>query len=491
MGRMFEKLSDFISEIFSSLDSGYLFFGGPLDLVRYIIDIALVTFILYNILRIIRDTRAWQLLKGVLLILAFVLVCSFLGLEMVGYIFNKLLYIVAILFVVIFQPELRHALETVGLRSFASFSNAIVNDDNEDQFRYVNMIDEIVKACTEMAKTYTGALILIERSTKLGDLLKQENVVRLDSSVTNSMLQSIFYKGSPMHDGALLVRDGRIIAARCHVPLAETFHMIEKFGTRHRAAVGASEIGDTVAIVVSEERGSISIAVAGVLYEMKDGQELRKNHSYLLGLTSAPGRLPLLGKKHTKKSTGKKNKNEKNTEVELPEAAETLAVAAAETDKPEVLEDKKVEKESLPIVALRRSKRRQATRSSRALLMLISFVFSLMLWMYIQITTNPVTVKTFTLQLKYENSDIMKEKNLASTYPVSDVTVRIVGRKNVMDKLSASDLYAYLDLAEVTESGSVRLPVHITCDRNVYFRVDMQNPVDKAISVYTLIEDED
>ncbi|MBP5186434.1 MAG: hypothetical protein J6040_05200, partial [Clostridiales bacterium] len=131
---MFEKITDFIREIFSSFDSGYLFFGGPLDLVRYILDIAMVTFILYNILRIIRETRAWQLLKGVLLILAFILVCSFFGLEMVGFIFNRLLYIVAILFVVIFQPELRHALETVGLKSF-SFSNVIVNDDSEEQLR--------------------------------------------------------------------------------------------------------------------------------------------------------------------------------------------------------------------------------------------------------------------------------------------------------------------------------------------------------------------
>ena len=200
---MFENFTDFIREVFSSLDSGYMFFGGPLDLVRYVIDILLVTFVLYSILRIIRDTRAWQLLKGVLLILAFVLVCSFLGLEMVGFIFNKLLYIIAILFVVIFQPELRHALETVGLKSFSSFSNVILNDDSDEQLKYVSMVDEIVKACTEMSKTYTGAIMLLERSTKLSELLKQENVVRLDSSVTNSMLQSIFYKGSPMHDGAL------------------------------------------------------------------------------------------------------------------------------------------------------------------------------------------------------------------------------------------------------------------------------------------------
>ncbi|MBO4475027.1 MAG: diadenylate cyclase CdaA [Clostridiales bacterium] len=475
---MFEKLSDFVSEIFSSLDSGYMFFGGPLDLVRYAIDIILVTFILYNILRIIRETRAWQLLKGVMLILVFILFCSFLGLEMVGYLFNKMLYIVAILFVVIFQPELRHALETVGLRSFSSFSSVVLNDDSEEQLRYVTMVDEIVKACTEMSKTYTGAIMLLERSTKLGELLKQENVVRLDSSVTNSMLQSIFYKGSPMHDGALLIRDGRIIAARCHVPLSETFHMIERYGTRHRAAVGASEIGDTIAVVVSEERGTMSIAVDGVLYEMKDGLELRKNLSYLLGLTSGGARTTLLGKKHGKKN-GKKNQ----VAAEHTDGDE-LVVAASKA------ETSDAEMDDVPVVARKKKTRKTGKRSGRALLLLISFLFSLLLWMYIQVTTNPVTEKTFTLELQYENQNVLREKNLAVKYPVQNVTVRLVGRKNDMDKLSSSDLTASLDLGSVDEAGSVRLPVDVKCDENVYFRVEMQRPEDVPVSVYTLVTEE-
>ncbi|MBO4926809.1 MAG: diadenylate cyclase CdaA [Clostridiales bacterium] len=469
---MFEKLTDFIREIFSSLDSGYMFFGGPLDLVRYLIDIVLVTFILYNILKIIRDTRAWQLLKGVILILAFILFCSFLGLEMVGYIFNKLLYIVAILFVVIFQPELRHALETVGLKSFASFSSVLLNDNSDEQLRYVSMVDEIVKACTEMSKTYTGAIMLLERTTKLGDLLKQENVVRLDSSVTNSMLQSIFYKGSPMHDGALLIRDGRIIAARCHVPLSETFHMMERYGTRHRAAVGASEIGDTIAVVVSEERGTMSIAVDGVLYEMKDGQELRKNLYYLLGLTSGNGRLAIRGKKHGKKN----NKKQLVTEsaVSEPVTVASTTVAAAEK-----------EEETLPVVAKRKKVKKSGKRSRNAVLLLVSFLFSLVLWMYIQVTTNPVTQKTYTLQLQFENYQKLEEKNLAITLPVENVTVRLVGRKNDLEKLTASDLSAYIDLSTVEETGSVRLNVNIKCDENVYYRVELQNPQDIPVSIST------
>ncbi|MBR5425992.1 MAG: diadenylate cyclase CdaA [Clostridiales bacterium] len=475
---MFENFTGFIREVFSSLDSGYMFFGGPLDLVRYVIDILLVTFILYKILKIIRDTRAWQLLKGVLLILVFVLFCSFLGLEMVGFIFNKLLYIIAILFVVIFQPELRHALETVGLKSFSSFSNVILNDDSDDQLRYVTMVDEIVKACTEMSKTYTGAIMLLERSTKLSELLKQENVVRLDSSVTNSMLQSIFYKGSPMHDGALLIRDGRIIAARCHVPLSETFHMIERYGTRHRAAVGASEIGDTVAVVVSEERGTISVAVDGTLYEMKDGADLRKNLFYLLGITGGTtGKLAIRVKKHNKKN----GKKAKIAAASASEPVTAFSVAASSCDDA----DDERDDETVPVVARKRKTAKKGKRARNALLLLISFLFSLMLWMYIQVTTNPVTERTFTLQLQYENAQIMEEKNLATEYPMQIVTVRIVGRKNVVDNLSASDLSAYLDLANVDTTGSVRLKVNVKCDENVYFRVSMQRPEDVPVSVHT------
>lgn len=480
---MFENFTDFIREVFSSLDSGYMFFGGPLDLVRYVIDILLVTFVLYSILRIIRDTRAWQLLKGVLLILAFVLVCSFLGLEMVGYIFNKLLYIIAILFVVIFQPELRHALETVGLKSFSSFSNVILNDDSDEQMKYVTMVDEIVKACTEMSKTYTGAIMILERSTKLSELLKQENVVRLDSSVTNSMLQSIFYKGSPMHDGALLIRDGRIIAARCHVPLSETLHMIERYGTRHRAAVGASEIGDTIAVVVSEERGTISVAVDGTLYEMKDGQDLRKNLFYLLGITSgSTNKHAIRSKKHNKKN-GKKNVA---VAASAAEPVTAFSVAASSRD----ASDDERDDETVPSVARKMNKAKKKKRSASPLLLLISFVFSLMLWMYIQVTTNPVTEKTFTLQLQYENSDVMTEKNLSSQYPIQNVTVRIVGRKNVVESLTASDLSAYVDMANVETTGSVRLKVNVKCDERVYFRVVMQRPEDIPISVYTLESEE-
>ena len=280
-----DDIFEFITELIKSLKDGYLFFGSKWDLIRYAADIIIVSFLLYWTLLFIRQTRAWQLIKGIILILMFVVVCGLFGLDMVGFLFNKLLYVFAILFIVIFQPELRRALETVGIRSFGSVKSLLASDEADDKTAATSLVNEICLACREMSRTYTGALILIERSTRLEELLEQENVVKFDSTVTNSVLQSIFYKGSPMHDGGLLIRNGRIIAARCHVPLAVTMHTLDRTGTRHRAAVGASEMGDTVAVVVSEERGKTSIAVNGRLYEMRNSQELEANLMYLLGLS--------------------------------------------------------------------------------------------------------------------------------------------------------------------------------------------------------------
>ena len=195
------QIFQFINELINSLDKGTLFFGSPLDFIRYAADILLVTFLFYTILLFIRQTRAWQLIKGIVLILIFVMFCGVMGLDMVGFIFNRMLYVVAILFVVLFQPELRRALETVGLRTSSRFTDPFKHQEKPNNTELSTFINEICIACKEMCRSYTGALILIERKTKLDELLSQENVVKFDSSVTSSVLQSIFYKGSPMHDG--------------------------------------------------------------------------------------------------------------------------------------------------------------------------------------------------------------------------------------------------------------------------------------------------
>ena len=195
------QIIEFINELIASLDSGVLFFGSPWDFIRYVLDIVLVTFLFYWILLFIRQTRAWQLIKGIVLILLFVAFCGIIGLDMVGFIFNTFLYVFAILFIVLFQPELRRALETVGLRSSSlRFIDVLRHGEEDDRTRLTSFINEICTACGEMAKTYTGALILIERNTKLNELLTQENVVSLDSAVTSTMLTSIFYKGVSLEE---------------------------------------------------------------------------------------------------------------------------------------------------------------------------------------------------------------------------------------------------------------------------------------------------
>jgi uncharacterized protein (TIGR00159 family) len=493
------KIIDFIREIFAGLDSGYLFFGGPAEIVRYVADILLITFVLYQALKLLRETRAWQLLQGLFLIVLFTMVCSLLGLEMVGFLFDNILYVVAIAFVVIFQPELRRALETVGLKSFSTFSNAFSPDYQDAHNNLSVMIDQVVMACSEMARTYTGALIIIERNSKLGELIEHENVVPLDSSVTNSILQSIFYRGSPLHDGAVLIRNSRIAAARCHVPLSESVHSMINFGTRHRAAVGASEMGDAVAIAVSEERGKISLAIDGCLYEMRGGDELRKNLLFLFGVSNTSGRF--VRRKHGDKASLKRNKsaaqkaNSDNIDVIMKEKAsglvegEIVAVAGACAIDNSTKPSKSSNMIELPITAKKTGNSFDSMgRTRKILYLLLSFLISLGLWMYIQINTNPVVETTIVVPMQYKSADTLKDKNLECPFTIEDVEVMLVGRKKVIEAMVESDIMASIDLSQINEVGFFTLPIEISTEKDVYYRVKQQSPEDIPVVVYTAKE---
>jgi diadenylate cyclase len=483
---------DFFREIFTGLSSGVLFFGGPADIVRYVVDILLITFILYNLLRLLRETRAWQLLKGVMLIVLLTMVSSLFGLEMVGFLFDKILYIVALAFVVIFQPELRRALETVGLKSFTSISNAFSPEFQDPKHNLGKMIDELVAACVKMAKSYTGALIIFERNSKLSELIKQENAVKLDSSVTETMLQSIFYKGSPLHDGAILIRDGRIAAARCHIPLADNYHVREDLGTRHRAAIGASELGDAIAIVISEERGTISIALDGCLYQMDNGSDLRSNMQYLLGVTSVPGKYA------RKKKTRDSSSHHDVPDMALSQhAVHETVIPATDIEKsdlpPVICADPEKECEvpapslqNLENVTARLSKAKtlRMTKLQRIMLILLSFFISVGLWMYIQVTSNPIVEKTYSIPVHFENKDSLDDQSLDVDWPNQMVTVDVVGRKTVMDSFSESDIYAYIDFADVDTSGVTRMPVLISKTNTVYFRLKNQDPETIMVNIF-------
>lgn len=473
---IFEQIYSFISELFRSVSNGYLFFGSAWDIIRYAADIVLVSVLFYWTIRFMRQTRAWQLIKGVVLIVLFVICCGLFGLEMVNFLFNKLLYVLAFLFVVIFQPELRRALETVGLKTFGSFKNIITGPSEDDNTATSSLVHEISLACDEMAKDYTGALILIERTTRLDELLTQENVVKFDSSVTNSVLQSIFYKGSPMHDGGLLIRDGRIVAARCHVPLSVTMHNLERTGTRHRAAVGASELGDTIAVVVSEERGTSAIAVSGRLYEMKNIKELEANLSYLLGVSSQ-------GKKRgiSKLIKDIKVRNKKNAAKPVSEPATITERNGEGSAKSTVLKTKE---------AIESANKEHLTIAQNFVMILVSVILSMGLWMYIQINNNPVVTKSFNVQITYDSEEMAMPENMEVSYPIKEVTVELVGRRSTIESISSNDIIATIDYSKVTEAGVAELPILVTsADSNVYFRVQQQVPETISVTVYSSTEE--
>ena len=486
------QIFEFLGELFNSLDKGTLFFGSVWDFIRYAIDIALVTFLFYTLLMFIRQTRAWQLIKGIVLILLFVAFCGVVGLDMVGFLFNRLLYIVAILFVVLFQPELRRALETVGLRTSNAanpfrHSESIMTKEELNSF-----IKEISAACKEMSRTYTGALILIERHTRLDELLSQENVVTFDSEVTNSVLQSIFYKGSPMHDGGLLIRDGRIIAARCHVPLSVTMHSLERAGTRHRAAVGASEMGDTVAVVVSEERGKTSIAVNGRLFEMRSTRELEANLSYLLGLKEYGGEQKTFIDKIIDKFRGKKNDTDSEvlSQEDVGKASKTKTAAAASAASVPTTQVEVAGESSVPITIRTRdadqtSNSQRVGTPTRIIFIVLSFFLSLFLWVYIQVINNPVVTRNITVPIsQYQNLP----DNAEVSYPIKSVDLEIVGRAGTINKLTVDDIVVSVDYSEISEGdiGVVELPINVSsADGNIYFRVEHQLPETISVTVYS------
>jgi hypothetical protein len=361
---------------------------------------------------------------------------------------------------------LRRALETVGLRTSSRFTDPFKHQEKLNSTELSAFINEICLACKEMGRSYTGALILIERKTKLDELLSQENVVRFDSSVTSSVLQSIFYKGSPMHDGGLLIRDGRIIAARCHVPLSVTMHALERTGTRHRAAIGASEMGDTVVVVVSEERGKTSIAVNGRLFEMHDVKELEANLSYLLGLTATD-----TGKSGISRFLGKFRRR--------PATAEAAGKSAAAPEKAVSKESEPETEVSTPLViktkeADETSNARRVSGTTRVVFLLLSLFISLFLWLYIQIDNNPVVTRNITVPITYP-----KEESDRYSFPIKDAELRIVGRRNTINSLTAKDIIVTVDYSQMPNNseGVVEIPVVVSSkDPNVYFRVDNKLP---------------
>ncbi len=229
--------------------------------VKDAIDIVLLGLILYFIYRFIRDRRAGKLLMGLALILVLSIASEALELHALHFILGDFRQIGLIAILILFQPELRSVLEKVGGTPFSGFHT--ITSDFRDLATTNAEIDAICTAAKDLAREKVGALIVIERSTKLGEYIKSG--VYVDAAISPHILRNLFFNKAPLHDGAVIIRDGRVCAAGCFLPLSTKEDINKDLGTRHRAAIGMSEISDAIVIIVSEETGNISLSVDGNL----------------------------------------------------------------------------------------------------------------------------------------------------------------------------------------------------------------------------------
>ncbi len=243
-----------------------------------IVEIIIISFLVYNILVWVKNTRAWVLLRGILVIALFCLIAAIFQMTTILWIVGKTLNVAVMALIVIFQPELRRALESLGRKNYFS---AIFNfDSQKNQARFSDRtVAEITKACFEMAKVKTGALIVMEQDMALTEY--ERTGIALDSLVSSQLLINIFEHNTPLHDGAVIVRGDRIVAATCYLPLSDNLDLSKELGTRHRAAVGISEVTDALVVVVSEETGNVSVAFGGNIFRNLDPENLKRKLGFV------------------------------------------------------------------------------------------------------------------------------------------------------------------------------------------------------------------
>lgn len=261
------------SALYVFMDKYLSWIDKPKIGVTDVIEIIIIAFVLYHIMVWVKNTRAWMLFKGIIVILIFLLIAALFQMNTILWLSGKVVNIAAIALVIIFQPELRNALERLGRKNFlTAFFSFDFQKASTVRFSE-KTITEIVKACYEMGKVKTGALIVIERDVMLNEYIRTG--IPLDSLVSSQLLINIFEHNTPLHDGAIIVRGDRIVAATCYLPLSDNMELSKELGTRHRAAVGVSEVSDSMTIIVSEETGAVSLAVEGTLYRNIDADFLK------------------------------------------------------------------------------------------------------------------------------------------------------------------------------------------------------------------------
>ncbi len=236
-----------------------------------VIDILIVAIIFYYLINLIRETRAMQLVKGIVFLFVVFFLSQWLKLNALNYILGGAMQIGAFALIVIFQPELRNLLERMGRFKVGNIIDFAADTTDEEIYR---VIDSVAQAAADMSETRTGALIVMERTTKLGEFISTGTT--LDAAVSSGLLENIFVPNTPLHDGAVIIRNNRIVTAGCLLPLTANNNLSRDLGTRHRAAIGLSEVTDAVIIVVSEETGKISIAMNGSLTRNLSKESLSK-----------------------------------------------------------------------------------------------------------------------------------------------------------------------------------------------------------------------
>ncbi len=256
------------SEFFSEMKNALMSFNGISD----ILDILFVALIIYGAIVLIRDTKAIQLAKGFILIFIIYAVVSLLKMQASSYLFSLFFPNLLLILVVIFSPEIRHAIESVGR---SSLNNIIKGNDKTKKYEPVSrMINSVCRSCADMSDDKVGALIVFERGSLLGQII--DTGTRIDAEPSVEMIENIFFPKAPLHDGAMIIKDRRICAAGCILPLTANTNINSSLGTRHRAAIGMSEQSDALIVVVSEETGIISVAEKGNLKRNLSDGDLRE-----------------------------------------------------------------------------------------------------------------------------------------------------------------------------------------------------------------------
>lgn len=273
---------------------------SPLQIFVNIMDIILMTFLFFAIFKFISNRRAGKLALGLVVIIGVAFLSSFSGMKGLQFIVSNFYQVGIIAIIIVFQPELRAALEKVGGTPIINgFKN--ITMESKDVTALNNAASAITDAAMELSKTKTGAIIVLENTTKLGEYIKAERII--DAQITSELLQNIFHKNAPLHDGAVIIRDLRLYAAGCFLPLPSNDETVGALGSRHRAGVGISEYSDALAIIVSEETGAVSVAFEGELTRHYDKVGLEDILVGFLSDKNIKGRLRKKRKKTVSRSS--------------------------------------------------------------------------------------------------------------------------------------------------------------------------------------------